>query len=358
MTIATEEMLELISDKLNKYFAANTKTATEEQVYKALALVLRDKLLKKKQANNQRIVQGKYKRVYYLCMEFLLGRSLRNNLYNLGMEESARAALGTMGYDLDKLYELEADAGLGNGGLGRLAACFMDSLATLNYPAMGFSIRYEYGLFRQKIVENQQVELPDMWLNSGEVWQMPRSDKNFEIKLNGTVKEIWEDGKCRILHEDADIIEALPYDVMISGGDSDGVSVLRLWRASGKSDFDMKSFAQGNYGAAMRANTEAELINKVLYPSDDHEQGKTLRLSQQYFMVSASLQSIIKDHLKNNPTLDNLPDLAAIHINDTHPALAVPELMRLLVDEYGYDWDAAWSITTRTVAYTNHTVMA
>ena len=351
-------MLELISDKLNKYFAATKKTATEEQVYKALALVLRDKLLKKKQANNQKIVQGKYKRVYYLCMEFLLGRSLRNNLYNLGLEDSAREALKSMGYNLDKLYELEADAGLGNGGLGRLAACFMDSLATLNYPAMGFSIRYEYGLFRQKIVESQQVELPELWLDSGEVWQMPRSDKNFEIKFGGTVNEKWEDGRCRIEHVGADVIEAQPYDVMISGGDSDGVSVLRLWRASGKSDFDMRQFTQGNYMDAMRADNEAELINKVLYPSDDHEQGKQLRLSQQYFMVSASLQSIIKDHLKNNPTLDNLPDRAAIHINDTHPALAVPELMRLLVDEYGYDWDTAWSITERTIAYTNHTVMA
>ncbi len=358
MTFATEEMLELISDKLNKYFAATKKTATEEQVYKALALVLRDKLLKKKQANNQKIVQGKYKRVYYLCMEFLLGRSLRNNLYNLGLEDSAREALKSMGYNLDKLYELEADAGLGNGGLGRLAACFMDSLATLNYPAMGFSIRYEYGLFRQKIVESQQVELPELWLDSGEVWQMPRSDKNFEIKFGGTVNEKWEDGRCRIEHVGADVIEAQPYDVMISGGDSDGVSVLRLWRASGKSDFDMRQFTQGNYMDAMRADNEAELINKVLYPSDDHEQGKQLRLSQQYFMVSASLQSIIKDHLKNNPTLDNLPDRAAIHINDTHPALAVPELMRLLVDEYGYDWDTAWSITERTIAYTNHTVMA
>lgn len=358
MTPATEEMLELISDKLSKYFATTKKNATEEQVYKALALVLRDKLLKKKQANNQRIVQGKYKRVYYLCMEFLLGRSLRNNLCNLGLEDSAREALKSMGYKLDRIYELEADAGLGNGGLGRLAACFMDSLATLSYPAMGFSIRYEYGLFRQKIVENQQVELPDMWLDSGEVWQMPRSDKNFEIKFGGTVRENWIDGRCCIEHVDADIVEALPYDVMISGGDSDGVSVLRLWQASGKNGFDMKSFTQGNYVNAMRSASEAELINKVLYPSDDHEQGKQLRLSQQYFLVSASLQSIIKDHLKNNPNLDNLPDLVAIHINDTHPALAVPELMRLLVDVHGYDWDTAWSMTTRIIAYTNHTVMA
>lgn len=356
--MATEEMLELISDKLNKYFAATKKTATEEQAYKALALVLRDRLLKKKQANNARVVQGKYKKVYYLCMEFLLGRSLRNNLYNLGLEDSAREALKKMGFDLDRLYELEADAGLGNGGLGRLAACFMDSLATENYPAMGFSIRYEYGLFRQKIVENQQVEMPDMWLDSGEVWQMARSDKNFEIKIGGTVKEYWENGRCRIEHVGADIMEALPYDMMISGKDSDGVSVLRLWHASGRNEFDMASFTHGNYSMAMRAANEAELINKVLYPSDDHEQGKLLRLSQQYFLVSASLQSIIKDHLKNNPNLDNLPELAAIHINDTHPALAIPELMRLLVDEHGYDWDTAWNMTTRTIAYTNHTVMA
>lgn len=358
MTESPEEMLELISDKLSKYYAATKKTATEEQVYKALALVIRDKLLKKKQLNNQRIVQGKYKRVYYLCMEFLLGRSLKNNLYNLGLEDSAKEALSRMGFKLDKIYELESDAGLGNGGLGRLAACFMDSLATLNYPAMGFSLRYEYGLFRQKIVECQQVEMPDMWLNSGEVWQMPRSDKNFQIKLGGRVIEHWENGRCRIEHLDADVIEALPYDMMISGGDSDGVSVLRLWHASGRSDFDMKSFTQGDYLSAMRADNRAELINKVLYPSDDHEQGKQLRLTQQYFMVSASLQSIIKDHLKNHPNLDNLPDMVAVHINDTHPALAVPELMRLLMDEYGYDWDTAWNMTTRTIAYTNHTVMA
>ncbi|MDE7395149.1 MAG: glycogen/starch/alpha-glucan phosphorylase [Clostridiales bacterium] len=358
MSTTSEKMLELISDKLNRYFATSTKNASADQVYKALALVLRDKLLQKKQENNQRIVQGKYKRVYYLCMEFLLGRSLKNNLYNLGLEESAREALGSMGHKLEDIYELESDAGLGNGGLGRLAACFMDSLATLNYPAMGFSIRYEYGLFRQKIVENQQVELPDIWLDSGEVWQMPRSDKNFEIKLGGTVREYWENGKCRVEHTGAEIVEALPYDVMISGEGSDGVSVLRLWRASAKKNFDMTSFTQGNYMMAMRADTEAELISKVLYPSDDHEQGKQLRLSQQYFLVSASLQSIIKDHLKNNKSLNNLPDLVAIHINDTHPALAIPELMRLLIDEFGYDWDSAWSITTRTINYTNHTVMA
>lgn len=358
MTKTVDEVKELLTDKLMRYFATTPQQATQEQMYKAVALVTRDILLKKKQENNLKINKNKQKRVYYLCMEFLIGRQMRNNLWNLGLEDAFRAALKSYRCDLDTLYEMEADAGLGNGGLGRLAACFMDSLATLNYPAMGFSIRYEYGLFKQKIVENQQVELPDIWLDSGEVWMMPRSDKSFHIKLGGRVREVWEDGRCRILHEDADIIEAVPYDLMLSGADSDGVSVLRLWRASAANVFDMKSFTQGDYMMAMRADNEAELISKVLYPSDDHTQGKQLRLSQQYFLVSASLQSIFKDHLKNYKSLDNLPDKVAIHINDTHPALAIPEMMRLLIDEHGYDWDTAWNMTVNTVAYTNHTVMA
>lgn len=359
MIKTSDEVQDLISEKLTKYFATQPKSATKEQMYKAVALVVRDILLKKKQENNLRIQQGKLKRVYYLCMEFLIGRSMKNNLYNLGLEDSFAAALKTYGINLDNLYELEADAGLGNGGLGRLASCFMDSLATLNYPAMGFSIRYEYGLFKQKIVDNMQVELPDMWLDSGEVWMMPRSDKNFQVKLGGHIHEWWdENGNCHIDHNAAEVVEAMPYDLMISGADSEGVSVLRLWRATARDNFDMKSFTQGDYMMAMRADNEAELISKVLYPSDDHMQGKQLRLSQQYFLVSASLQSIFKDHLKNYKSLDNLADKAAIHINDTHPALAIPEMMRLLIDEHGYDWEKAWDITVNTVAYTNHTVMA
>ncbi|MDR2201771.1 MAG: glycogen/starch/alpha-glucan phosphorylase [Clostridiales bacterium] len=358
MTEKTGEVGRLIKEKLNKYFAANHKNSTPEQMYKAVALVLRDILLTKKQRNNQRVIETKSKRVYYLCMEFLLGRSLKNNLYNLGLEKEVKDVLSGWGYDLDSLYEIESDAGLGNGGLGRLAACFMDSLATLNYPAMGFSIRYDYGLFKQKIVDNQQVELPDIWLDTGEIWMMPRSDKNFKVRLGGEVTETWLDGKLAIEHKHATVVDATPYDVMISGADSEGVSVLRLWKASASFDFDMKSFTQGDYMTAMRADNEAEIISKVLYPSDDHDQGKQLRLSQQYFLVSASLQSIIKDHLKNYPSLVNLADVAAIHINDTHPALAIPELMRLLMDEYAFEWDAAWDITVRAVAYTNHTVMA
>ncbi len=358
MQYDTNKVKELITEKLNKYFATNEHQATDEQLYKAVSLVIRDMLLLKKQRFNSEVNRKGAKRVYYLCMEFLLGRSLRNNLYNLGLEKQVGEAVKSMGKNLSALYELEADAGLGNGGLGRLAACFFDALATCDYPAMGFSIRYEYGLFKQKIVENTQVELPDIWLDSGEVWMMPRSDKSFTVKLGGRVDEHWESGKLIVEHKDATVVDALPYDVMISGYDGKGASVLRLWRASAHSTFDMKSFTQGDYFSAMRGDNEAEVISKVLYPSDQHFEGKQLRLSQQYFLVSASLQSIIKDHLKNNKNLDNLHEKTAIHINDTHPALAVPELMRLLLDEYGYPWEKAWYITVNTIAYTNHTVMS
>ncbi len=359
MNKTTNEVQELILDKLARYFAITPEQATDEQIYKAVSLVVRDILLQKKQENNARIAEGKYKRVYYICMEFLIGRSLKNNLFNLGLTDQFDKCLKKMGFSLDDIFERESDAGLGNGGLGRLASCFMDSLATLNYPAMGFTIRYEYGLFRQRIVDNQQVELPDMWLPSGEVWMMPRSDKRFTVNIGGTVQEFEEDGKMRVRYIDSEKIDALAYDVMISGyGDNAGVSVLRLWSATSTTQFDMRSFSQGDYEKAMQRENEAELISKVLYPSDDHSQGKQLRLQQEYFLVSASLQSILKDHLRLYKSLKNLPEKAAIHANDTHPALAIPELMRLLMDEHDFSWDEAWDITCRTVNYTNHTVMA
>ena len=358
MDITVTKIQELIDDKLSKYFATTHANATPMQMYKASVIVIRDILLKKKQKNNAEIAKKQKKRVYYLCMEFLIGRSLRNNLFNLGIESKFKKALKGFGTDLDEMYELESDAGLGNGGLGRLAACFMDALATENYPAMGFSLRYEYGLFKQKIVENQQVELPDLWLDSGEAWMMPRSDKHFTVKFGGRVIEHWESGKLKTEHVDATVVEAIPCDVMTSGYDSNGVSVLRLWRATTQNTFDMKSFTQGDYVTAMRAENEAQLITKVLYPSDDHFEGKQLRLTQQYFLCSASLQSIFKDHIKVYGNLDNIHEKVAIHINDTHPALAIPEMMRLLLDEYGYAWERAWYMTVNTIAYTNHTVMA
>lgn len=358
MEYTSASLKEAIADKLTKYYATTYAHATPLLMYKAVALVLRDILLKKKQEFNQTVRTTKSKRVYYLCMEFLIGRSLKNNLFNLGITEEIEKAIADSGITLENLYEMEADAGLGNGGLGRLAACFMDSLASENYPAMGFSIRYEYGLFKQKIVDNMQVEMPDMWLDTGEVWMMPRTDKSFMVKLGGYLEEHWENGGLTVEHKNASIVEAIPYDVMVSGHNSKGVSVLRLWRATGINEFDMKSFTQGDYMSAMRSDNEAEIISKVLYPSDDHYAGKQLRLSQQYFLVSASLQSILKDHIKDYGTLDNLPDKVAIHINDTHPALAVPELMRLLMDENGYSWEKAWDMTVNTIAYTNHTVMS
>ncbi len=359
MNKTTNEVQELILDKLARYFAITPEQATEDQIYKAVALVVRDLLLQKKQENNARIAEGKYKRVYYLCMEFLIGRSLKNNLFNLGLTDQFKQCLKSMNFSLDDIFERESDAGLGNGGLGRLASCFMDSLATLNYPAMGFTIRYQYGLFRQRIVDNQQVELPDMWLPSGEVWMMPRSDKRFTVNFGGRVEEYEDNGRLCVRYVDSERIDAIAYDVMISGyGDNAGVSVLRLWSSASSTQFDMRSFSQGDYEKAMQRENEAELISKVLYPSDDHSQGKQLRLQQEYFLVSASLQSIIKDHLRLYKSLKNLPDKAVIHANDTHPALAIPELMRLLMDEHGFSWDEAWDITSRTVNYTNHTVMA
>lgn len=356
-TMTKKEALEMLSGKLSRYFGVTLSEANNEQIYKAVVMMVRDILLEKRKSYHYKIKEQQGKRVYYLCMEFLLGRSLKNNVYNLGIESAIEEVLKTKGLSLEDLYEQEPDAGLGNGGLGRLAACFMDALASGDYPAMGYSIRYEYGLFKQKIVDGWQMELPDVWLPGGEVWLTQRLDKAVRIKFDGRILEEWTDKGMKVNHVDATEIEAVPYDMMISGKDSEAVSVLRLWASRGINSFDMNSFSQGNYMHSLKDNTEAELISKVLYPSDNHFEGKSLRLKQQYFLVSASLQNIISDHLHRYGTLDNLPDKASIHINDTHPALCVPELMRLLMDEHGYSWESAWSIVTRTVAYTNHTVM-
>lgn len=347
-----------ISDKLARHFGASFEDATKEQIYKATALTVRDILLEKKKEFKHDTNKAHGKKVFYLCMEFLIGRSLKNNLYNLDLIDNYSQVLKKHSYSLDELYEMEPDAGLGNGGLGRLAACFMDSLATLDYPAMGFSILYEYGLFRQKIVDGWQIELPDVWLPGGEVWLSPRTDKTFVVKFGGNLKETWTEAGLNVEQTDCEEVEAVPYDIMISGADSKGVSVLRVWRSRDFQTFDMKSFSNGDYARAMLSNSKAELISKVLYPRDNHYEGKELRLKQQYFLVSASAQNIIYDHLKNNENLDNFSDLVAIHINDTHPALIVPELMRIFMDDYHYSWDAAFSIINKTLAYTNHTVLA
>ncbi len=355
--LTSKQMKELINGKLTKFFGVEANECTKDILYKAVVLTVKDILLDKRQQYHETTKKDQSKKVYYLCMEFLLGRSLKNNVYNLNLEGCLKDALKSFNVTLDDLYEMEPDAGLGNGGLGRLAACYMDGLATQNYPAYGFSIRYEYGLFKQKIVNGWQMELPDEWLPGGEVWLNRRSDRTYKVKFDGRIEEEWTPEGMKVNHVDYDEIEAVPYDMMISGKDSEAVSVLRLWAARSTKTFDMHLFSQGDYMRCMKENNEAELITKVLYPSDNHFEGKALRLKQQYLLVSASLQNILFDHYKRYNTFDNLPEKVAIHLNDTHPALSVPELMRLLVDEHGYSWEKAWDITVRTIAYTNHTVL-
>ncbi|MBR7186295.1 MAG: glycogen/starch/alpha-glucan phosphorylase [Clostridia bacterium] len=358
-TKLTEQAAErLIAGKLSRYFGVTPKEATREQIYKAVVLSVRDIMLEKRQRYHVKVKKARAKRVYYLCMEFLMGRSLKNSVYNLGIGKALSGALKSYKLTLEDLYEEEPDAGLGNGGLGRLAACFLDGLATQNYPAMGFSICYQYGLFKQKIIDGWQIELPDVWLPGGEAWLNQRSDMHFTVRFDGNVEEIWTDHGIEIVYHNAKEIEAVAYDMMVAGANSEAVSVLRLWRSRALQTFDMQAFSQGNYEAVMRDDSDAQLISKVLYPSDNHSEGKSLRLQQQYFLVSASLQCIVSDHKRRYGSLDLLPEMAAIHINDTHPALAIPELMRILMDENCYDWDTAWKITTATCAYTNHTVLA
>ncbi len=353
----TAEVKELIEGVLQRHFGCTAAEASRDQIYKAAALTVRNMLSEQRSAHKKMVNRAGAKRVYYMCMEFLLGRSLKTNLNNLGLAGAYEKALKQLGFDLEELYECEPDAGLGNGGLGRLAACFMDSLSSLDYPATGFSICYEYGLFKQMIVDGMQVELPDVWLPGGEVWLIPRTDRTYKVRFGGKIREEWREGHCEIIYDEAEEIEAVPYDMMISGADSKAVSQLRLWKARDIQNFNMGLFTQGQYTRALEESTNAEIISKVLYPSDNHTEGKLLRLTQQYFLVSASVQSIIRDHMAVYGTLENLPDKVAIHINDTHPALCIPELMRILIDEYFFSWDAAWSIVTRTVFYTNHTVM-
>lgn len=353
--ISTTQAKKLIADKLSHFFGVSPDVATDEQFYKAVAMIVRDELSKKNSDFRHTAKGQDSKQIYYLCMEFLMGRSLKNNLYNLGLTETFDKALSSMGVKLDNLYEQEPDAGLGNGGLGRLAACYLDGLATTGFQSMGYSLRYEAGIFKQKLIDGWQTELPDFWLPGGEVWLVPREERSCKVAFEGYIEDSWDGDFHHVNHKDANIVEAIPYDMYVSGK-GEGVSRLRLWAAK-KPELDMTLFNEGSYMKAMEQSAMAEAITKVLYPADNSPEGKSLRLRQQYFLVSASIQDIIQRHLTKYGTLDNLPDKVAIHINDTHPTMAIPELMRIMLDECGYSWDDAWSIVTRTVAYTNHTVM-
>lgn len=355
--ISYREIKEKTDAMLATHFGCDPNEATPVQLYKAISLVVLDILAEKRHAFSDKAYDEGAKQVYYMSMEFLVGRSLKNNLFNLGLEGLYKEYTEKLGVNLTDIYELEPDAGLGNGGLGRLASCYMDALASGGYGAQGFSIRYEFGIFKQKIVDGWQMEFPDNWLENGDVWLVPRMDETVEVHFDGKVNEVWTENGLRIEHKDYYTVLAVPYDMPISGYKSDAAGNLRLWSAKSPKTIDMNLFSRGEYVKAMEQNAIAESISKVLYPADNHYEGKSLRLKQQYFFVCASMQSIIKKHLSLYQTLDSLPDKVVIHINDTHPALCVPELMRILMDEHNYSWDKAWDITTRTLAYTNHTVM-
>ncbi len=352
-----KDLREALQTKLLHNFSVQPENATNEHFYNALVLVLRDTMRESRVGYISKAHKQDAKQVYYLCMEFLMGRSLKNTLYNLNLTDDAAAVLREYGVKLDALFELEPDAGLGNGGLGRLAACFLDGLATNAMPAIGYSLLYEYGIFRQKLVDGWQTEMPDFWLPGGESWLLPRPELAKEVRFDGNIREWWDNDFHHIEHENATVVIAQPYDLMVAGKDGKAISTLRLWRSTAPG-MDMSLFNQGEYMRAMEQKAMAEVITQVLYPADNHREGKSLRLSQQYFLVSASIQDIVRRHLEQYGTMDNLPEMAAIHINDTHPTLAIPELMRILLDECGYSWDAAYAIIEKTFAYTNHTVMA
>lgn len=350
-----KDLNQRVEEIADKEFGCSLGEMTEKQVYKVFCTAVRDILSEK----NKRFEKRKHdKKVYYMSMEFLVGPSLKNNLFNLGLVDEATEILSKIGISPDKLYSIEPDAGLGNGGLGRLASCYMDSMTTLKIPATGFSIRYEFGIFKQKIIDSWQMEYPDNWLSGGEVWLNSRPEDAVEVKLGGRVVEHWDENGFRGELQDYDSVMAIPHDLYISGYNSTAVNKLVLWSAISPDSIDMNLFSRGDYMKALEKSTKAEVISKVLYPADDHIDGKILRIKQQYFFVAASLKSIVDEHLKNNETIENLHEKVAIHINDTHPSMCVPELLRILMDEYGIGWDKAWDITCKTLSYTNHTVMS
>ena len=357
MKLTKKEFEKILKDKVVSECGVTLDVASAEQIYRCMAMIVRQIMSdRQKQFQAKTLGEGK-KQVYYLCMEFLMGRSLRTSLFNLGLNEVAESVLADADIKIDTIYDQEPDAGLGNGGLGRLAACYLDGMATDGIPGTGYSILYEYGIFKQKIVDGWQQERADNWLPGGQVWLKSHPDQAVEIRFDGEIHENWDNGFHYIQHTNYNSVMAIPSDMYVQGYDGKGVAKLRLWQAKAP-DFDMSSFSLGNYNTAMSKNANAELISKVLYPNDNHVEGKILRLRQQYFLSAASIGDIVQNHLSSYATLENLPDKVAIQLNDTHPTLAIPEMMRILLDECGFDWDKAFSICQRVFSYTNHTVMA
>ena len=358
MTYTKETLQEAIVQKLRLNYGCTEKQATDGEMMKACAMVLRDIMAEHGVQTREKTAHEGQRKVHYLSMEFLMGRSLMKNAYNLELLDVLIAAIDELGFKAADIFEIEPDAGLGNGGLGRLAACYLDSMTTLDIPAAGYSICYELGIFKQKIVEGQQVELPDDWMQLGDAWLLPKLQEAEEVHFGGKVRTRWDNGHLMVVHEDYTRVMAVPCDMEIAGYDTDHVNTLRLWDAKSPKPIDMKLFSQGEYLRASEQEAMAETIAKILYPEDNHYEGKSLRLKQQYFFASATMQSIMRKHIEVYGTAANFHEKNVIQINDTHPALVIPELMRILMDDAGFDWDTAWNITKNSVAYTNHTVLA
>ena len=355
----SEAIVETFSHRMMYSVARDEFNATDENAYQALAYAVRDRLMDRWFATQDRYYREDVKRVYYLSLEFLLGRLLTNAMVNLGAKGEYAAAMKQIGLDLEQLAEREPDAGLGNGGLGRLAACFLDSAATLGLPFYGYGIRYEYGIFNQRLKDGQQIEAPDNWLRYGNPWEVARPDVLFPVKFYGRVESYTDAiGRSRMRWVEAHEVYAMAYDIPAPGYRNDVVNSLRLWGAKSSREFDLEKFIAGAYVAAVEDKTSTENISKVLYPPDDQYAGRELRLKQQYFFTSATIQDILRRFRKHHPDeWQRLPEKVAIQLNDTHPAIAIPEMMRVLVDEEALDWEAAWWICERVFAYTNHTVL-
>ena len=353
-----DSMKQAIVDKLRLNFGCTEEEATEANMMKACAMVLRDRMSAHAVETRSKVRKQQLRQVHYMSLEFLMGRSLMKNAYNLGVVEPMRQAIEELGFKPAHIFDMEPDAGLGNGGLGRLAACYLDSLTTLEIPAYGYSICYELGIFRQKIVDGQQLELPDNWKEQGDAWIIPRPDEVEEVHFGGKLRQFWDGDRLHVVNEDYTRVLAVPCDMFIAGYGTKHTNALRLWDAKSPTPIDMGKFNRGEYLRAGEEKAMAEAIAKVLYPEDNHYEGKSLRLRQQYFFVSATIQSIVRKHIQAYGTLTNFHEKNIIQINDTHPTLVIPELMRILMDDAGLNWDTAWNITSNSVAYTNHTVLA
>lgn len=353
-----DEFKEIYEEKIQLLVGKSLDEASMYDKYVTLANIVREMINKKMAVSNKQYQNNNDKQVFYFSLEFLMGKLLDLYLGTIGIKEICREGLEELGINLSELELQEPEAGLGNGGLGRLAACFLDSLSNLGMPGHGCGIRYKYGLFKQKVIDGYQVELPDNWMRNENVWEIKKNEKSIIVRFGGNIRTVESNGTLTYIHENYEPVLAVPYDIPILGFDSEIVNTLRLWSAEPvDQEFDFASFCNGNYSKALEYKNQVEAISEVLYPDDSNYQNRVLRLKQEYFMVSAGVQSIIRRFKKANNTLDNLSEKIAIHINDTHPALAIPEFMRILVDEEGMDWDKAWTITTNTISYTNHTIM-